>query len=261
MKTACPHCDAEFEVQPQWVGTPMTCPFCRESMTVAADSAGEPAAALTDFLEHDATERSSSKSKTCPMCGAENPIKAGECHACGEPLTPFSLSTQGRVFRDGKRLVMTKDAVLPYRCLKTNDDADSLLRRKLYWHQPWVYIFIISPLIYIIVALIARQTADIKIPLCRAIRRRRRWAILVAWIFGLGMFAMLPMGIAFGEANRMPDLGPLLGMGGFFAGLIGLIVSLQYVNIATPAKINRTHVWLNGVHPEYLAALPEWEDE
>jgi len=256
MKTTCPQCDTEFDVEAQRVGQVIPCPFCREDFVVDA----EETESLTDFVD-DAPAASSPKTKTCPMCGATNKFSAGECSACGESLTPFSLTTRGQVFRDGQRLVMTKGAELPYRCIKTNEAADNLLKRKLYWHPPWVYIILlVSPLIYIILALVLRQSADVKIPLCQRIRRRRLYAILSAWFCGLGMFAMIFVGIILTEPRYLGDAGLIVAFGGFFAGLIGLIVSLMFANIVSPTKIDKTHVWLKGVHPDYLDGLPDWEE-
>ena len=77
----------------------------------------------------------------CPMCGGKNSGIATECHACGEPLSPVSLASAFDVYRDGKLLVMHKYlGKLPYRCIKTNTEADMLLRQKLRWHHPLVYL-------------------------------------------------------------------------------------------------------------------------
>ncbi len=199
MKTICPHCDTEFDVQPQRVGTTMACPFCRESLTVDA----VPSAELTDFIDEVPRERT----KTCPMCGAMVPLSAGECRACGERLTPFSSTTQGEVWRDGKKLVLTKGAELPYRCIKTNAPADRLLKRTLYWYPVWVYVLLISPLIFVIVALIARKSAKVAIPVCDAIHRKRFKALLAAWICGLGSFGMLIAGFALSDPRHMATPG------------------------------------------------------
>lgn len=91
------------------------------------------------------------------------------------------------LWRKGNILVMHKNVQLPDRCVKSNAPTNRRLKRNLSWHHPAVFLSIlISPLIYIILALILRKTANI------------------------------------------------------------------YIGLSDE------HVWLKGVHPEFLADLPAW---
>lgn len=232
----------------------MACPQCTSFVAVA-----EPAETLTDFLDDGVARRQAARVKSCPMCGEKNPLSAGECKACGEPLTPYASTTQGQVWRDGKILVMTKGAELPNRCIKTNEEAETRLRRTLYWHPRWVYALVAaSPLIYIIVALVLRQKADVELPLCRRIRRRRWFALLWAWIFGLTMFPLLIAGIVLSEPRSLGDAGIFIGLGSFIAAFVGLIISLSIGSLVSPTKIDKQQARLKGAHPDYLALLPAW---
>src|SRR3954462_6429467 len=70
------------------------------------------------------------------------------------------------LWRQGNTLVMHKLAPLPPICIKSNQYATQWLKRNLQWHTSWIALTIlISPLIYIIVALIMTKRATISIPL------------------------------------------------------------------------------------------------
>lgn len=194
------------------------------------------------------------------MCGAKNRPSAEECHACGEPLSPGSAVGAFGVWRDGNKLVMNKAATLPYRCVKTNGEADLLLRRKLSWHHPLIFLSICAGLlVYVILALVLRKTADIRVPICHEIRQRRLIAIAAGWLVGLCGLGILFGGVALGENN--PQWQAYVGLI-FLATLIvsvtGIVICARIANIVTPARITEKYVWLKGVHPDYLEPLPDW---
>ncbi|HEY3963535.1 MAG TPA: hypothetical protein VGM05_03195 [Planctomycetaceae bacterium] len=195
------------------------------------------------------------RKKVCPMCGEEEDAEARRCRFCGETLAGFQdadgYSIDG-VWRDGNLLVMTKTALLPGLCVQTNIPTADRLRRRLYWHNPWIYLALLAgPLIFIIVAIITRQSADIKIGLCRERIVRRRWIIAGAW---LGVLLGIGMCIA-GGASR-DSLGTVFWATGLVLFLASMIAGIILARIIVPTKITSRHVWLKGVHPSYLFALP-----
>jgi uncharacterized membrane protein len=151
---------------------------------------------------------------------------------------------------------MHKAASLPDWCVKSNQPAyGRRLKRNLNWHHPMIALLVrISPLIYIIVALIVMKRATIHIGLSEAWFARRRQAILVAWGLILASIALFVAGAAF--IDRAPEAGWLflLAIGLFFGGAIYGLVAARMVR---PTRITDTHVWLKGVHPDFLAGLPE----
>lgn len=188
-----------------------------------------------------------------------NPYAALEAEIA---LGPHSQDESG-VWRDGNLLVMSKDAVLPDRCLKCNTPAGGYkLKRNLSWHHPFYFALVVSPLIYLIVALIVRKTAKVLIPVCDHHRRRRTRGIIVACLLTvLGVMTMVSgiaslRGIAQGSGAYV---GYFL-FGGLGVILGGLIYAIRCEVVALPKRIDTRFVWLKNVDPGFLAALPPWNN-
>jgi hypothetical protein len=45
---------------------------------------------------------------------------------------------------------------------------------------------------------------------------------------------------------------------GFIGTLFAAIYGLTSCRLVHPKKITDEHIWLKGVHPEFLASLPAW---
>lgn len=270
MSFACPSCQAPLQLTEKHQGQRVRCPQCQEVITVSVPVAPTE---LDEFLQDEdagvetspqrPANRPAKRSQTCPMCGARNAQSNRHCESCGEPLERRSRKGSdddtGGVWRDGKLLVMRKKAKLPDRCVKTNAPAERWLKRTLYWHHPLVYLTAIAGLLlYVIVALIVRQTAKIQIGLSQAALNRRRLAILLGWILALGAFVLFCFGFTLLD-RQTEHLAVLAIFGGLFGGLVVVAVSNHIASCIRPAKITDEYVWLKGVHPDYLAELPEWD--
>jgi hypothetical protein len=162
---------------------------------------------------------------------------------------------------DGNTLVARKGAELPDRCIKCNAPAGGFrFKRNLSWHSPGWYIFLISPLIYIIVYLLVRRGAKITVGLCPSHRKKRAWAIALSWLSGLAGIGMYITVIIVSE-NHTATPSPLVPIGligGFvllFAGLLGGMFGSQAL---VPTRIDKHFVWLRRVSTDYLAELPDW---
>src|ERR1700677_2798505 len=73
------------------------------------------------------------------------------------------------LWRDGSTgLVMARDALLPYTCVRCGAAAEGfMLQRNLIWHRPVFYLTILlNPIVYIIVALCVLKRATIFVGLC-----------------------------------------------------------------------------------------------
>ncbi len=155
------------------------------------------------------------------------------------------------VWRDGKKLVMSRDAELPPRCVKCNVATHLRLKRKLSWHHPALYlIIVIALLIYLIVAMILRKSATVEIGLCdehQAKRRRNVWITIALVVVGLFGFVF-----AVGYEDAMYLLF------GFITLIAALIYGIAVARVVAPAKIDDRFVWLTGVNKQYLSELPQW---
>jgi hypothetical protein len=149
---------------------------------------------------------------------------------------------------------MTKEALLPNRCIKCNAPADQQLKRKLTWHHPALYLLIfISLLIYIVVAVIVRKSATVNVGLCEEHSSARRRNILITWAIG---FTAVASFVAAGLFEEMTFA--LLGMFLLFACAIYGIVTLRVV---VPTRIDNYFVWLKGINAGYLQQFPEWRGQ
>jgi hypothetical protein len=177
-----------------------------------------------------------------------------------EPPVVAQLATSGPpvgLWRDGRRLVMHKQARLPDRCVKSNQPTDGKrLRRRMYWHHPLIYLSILAGLlIYVILALVLRESATVYIGLSRPWWARRWRAIAIGWLAVLAAVVMLFLGIALAPNSEVALWLLALSFLVFFVGGIYGVVASRMV---APTRITRNYVWLKGVHPDFLADLPAW---
>ena len=158
------------------------------------------------------------------------------------------------VWRNNSVLVMTKEALLPNRCVKCNAPANEQIRRKLTWHHPALYLLIlVSLLIYAIVAMVVRKTAVVSIGLCEehfSARRRDIWLTCLLVFLSVASFVLAAMM----EEGLLALAGAVFIFG---AAIYGSVT----IRLVTPAKIDNYFVWLKGVNQNYLQQFPEWRGQ
>lgn len=200
--------------------------------------------------------------RTCPMCGAVNPAVQRECTACGESFTQGPGA--GDLFRERQLLVIRKGATLPPRCLFTNRPSEDILKRELTWHPRWLYVvaFIPGPLFYILAAVIVRQKARLELPFTYEALQRRRLVLLRGWIGGLTGVALWLSVPILAVVNNWGDMLAATGAStGLGLIMISWFLTSRYSSIVVPTRITKKFVWLRGVHPDYLADLPDFPGE
>ena len=127
---------------------------------------------------------------------------------------------------------MTRQALLPNRCIKCNEPAGRTLKRTLSWHHPALYFSIFGgALIYVLLALILRKTAIVEIGLCEDHSAVRRRDIAITWTLGL-----LSVG-SFYLASQLQDL-TFAGIGGLLI-LATVVYGKMRVNKVIPNKNDR----------------------
>jgi hypothetical protein len=147
---------------------------------------------------------------------------------------------------------MTRQALLPDRCIKCNEPAGRKLNRRVSWHHPALYILILGgALFYVLLALIMRKTAIIEVGLCEDHSAVRKRDIVITWILGL-----LSLG-SFFVASQLEDL-TFAGIGGLLL-LATAVYATVRVNLVAATKIDENFVCLKGFGSNYLADFPEWQ--
>ena len=160
------------------------------------------------------------------------------------------------VWRDGNLLVLAQGASLPRRCVKSNLAASGpALKRRLSWHHPAIFISILAGLlIYVVLALVLSKKATVEIWLSdrwKSIRRRR---IMTAWTVALLGVAMFVLGMAFMDGSA--SWHAMMLVIGFLVAIAAAIYGLLVHRMVAPKRISDSHVWIKGVHPDYLNSLP-----
>jgi hypothetical protein len=168
-----------------------------------------------------------------------------------QPYFPPPLHNMTSIWRKKSQLVMTKEAVLPYRCVKCNERADTLLKRKLRWHHPALYLLIFAGLLfYAILAMVLSKYATISVGLCEAHAAARKRDIVITCAVVLLSFVCFYLAAVSEEWSLV-----LVGLVMLFGGVI---YGSARARVVTPRKIDNHFVWLNGVNANYLDELPEW---
>lgn len=169
-----------------------------------------------------------------------------------QPYFPPPMHGLQTIWRDNSTLVMTKEALLPNRCIKCNEPTGERLKRKLTWHHPALYLTIlISILVYAILAMVIRKTATVNVGLCEDHLSSRRRHLTITWILGIAGMLCLPLAGVLEDGTFV-----LVGLLLLFVTAIYGIVTLRVV---VPTKIDNHFVWIKGINADYLQEFPQWQ--
>jgi hypothetical protein len=155
---------------------------------------------------------------------------------------PRLAGSSQAIRREGDAVVIPViGARFPDRCVVCNQPATKRLSRKLYWHSPYLYgLIVIALLIYAIVALIVRKTAQFEIGLCDAHAKRRIYGMLIAW---LGFFGGLVATIA------VADRAPAMMLVTMLVMIASPIVGILMTQVVTAKRIDDRYAWLKVGRP------------
>lgn len=155
------------------------------------------------------------------------------------------------IWRDKSVLVMTKEALLPNRCVKCNEPTGERLKRKLTWHHPAIYLTVlISILVYVVVALVVRKSATVNVGLCEDHLSTRRRNLMITWILGIAAVLCFPI------AGMLEDVTFV------FVGILLILATAIFgtvtLRVVVPTRIDNDYVWLKGINADYLQDFPQW---
>jgi hypothetical protein len=158
------------------------------------------------------------------------------------------------VRRRGNEVVIHKHATFPATCVKCGQDFSysrngEFARQKFRWHNPLVYIALISPLIYVILAACLSERFSYDIPFCRTHLQERETT--KNYLIG-GMFASVGS-IVLSVMAGATGLAALIGLVSIF--LIPIIYEYVYKPFRVK-EVDGQHVYLQGATQEYLNTLP-----
>lgn len=162
-------------------------------------------------------------------------------------------SPQG-VWRRGNEVIVHKHASFPTKCVKCGQDFSysnngSFSTQKYRWHNPLVYIAVISPLIYLILAACLSERFSFELPYCQTHLQERETTKNYLIGGGFAAFAAVVLTAMFGSG--------VLAFGiGLFA-IIALLISHEYVYKPFRVKsVDGQYVYLQGATQDYLNTLP-----
>jgi hypothetical protein len=155
-------------------------------------------------------------------------------------------------WRSGDLMVMGADAQLPDRCVKTDQPARGQSADiVLFWHPPGLYLLLLLNLVvYVVVARLVGTSVVVHVGISDAVLSSSRRARALTWVLLFGGAA----GWAAAAAAETPAL--------FWVGLVLMVAAIPVYlvrgRLIRVTKLEDESVWLAGVHPDYLARLPEW---
>lgn len=165
-------------------------------------------------------------------------------------FTPNAAAGAANAYRDGELLVISRSgASLPDVCVKTGAPTGERLQRKLHWYPQWTYLFLLfNAIIFIIVAMIVRKTADLDFALCAEARDERKKHMFIGLgIIGLGVLLFFGAGVS-----------PFFIIAGAIVLFIGIIYMAVKSRLVWPTKMDKEWAWVKGVNPRVLSELPIW---
>jgi type II secretory pathway pseudopilin PulG len=157
-----------------------------------------------------------------------------------------------RLSASGNILVVPQNSILPDRCVKCgNTPVEPCVKITFSWHHPGYYFLLISPILYVIVALIVRKRIRLSIPLCEAHKSIRKKRL---WIGGSLLVGCIPVPAALAvyvDNDAAGVVAFLLGLGMFVAGLL----FLAYAPPLKATYINSAGAEFKGACQEFLTSL------
>ncbi len=165
-----------------------------------------------------------------------------------DPL-PGKLHTPA-VGIDGKYLVVTPGAVLPQRCVKTNQKiTEGEMKRKAFeWCSPWVALsFLISGCFTIILYFVFRKKCEIVFGVHATVSAKYRNRLIFKLLATVGLFVAMPFVAAIDNSALIAATIIL-----FIIAFISLFVGNSPLSVA---KHRQGQFWIKGCCQEFLEQI------
>ena len=159
--------------------------------------------------------------------------------------------------RNGSQLIIPQPppgqpAILPPLCIRCGAPADGKpVEKTLYWHHPALYVALLSPIIYVILAMVIRKGIRVRVSLCAHHAQRRSILVTLAWVLPLA-------GIA--DAIILPQLnvdGGIVALITIALLLTGLVLWAVAGSPIRPQSIDQYRGVFTGFCEIFLQQFPE----
>jgi hypothetical protein len=161
---------------------------------------------------------------------------------------------QQGVWRRGNEVIIHRNAAFPAKCVKCGQDFSysnngEFKTQKFRWHNPLVYIALISPIIYVILAAVLSERFSYDIPFCQSHAQENESTknSIIGGIFASVGSIVLLTWLGFG------GLAFLIGLVSIFALPIWWEYGYKTFRVKS---VDGQYVYLSGASQEYLNTLP-----
>jgi hypothetical protein len=168
-----------------------------------------------------------------------------------------AAAPRGNAWRHGALLIVARTVDLPDRCIKCNAPASFRLRRTYYWHHPAIYITIFAGLlIYVILALVLRKSANVGVGLCPPCRDKRQRSIWIGLFVMLASVVMVLVTAMY--LSKLSDLFYLVIPVSFLVFLCAALFLNNALYVLTATLIDERVARFERAGPAFLDTLPAW---
>ncbi len=180
---------------------------------------------------------------------AQNPFAAPKMPYAHPASHPTQQPVHG-LWRVGKVIHASHGAHFPPRCVKCNAPVERMMFKKFSWHNRLLALTVlVSPLVYIILAILLQKKSTFSIGVCDLHRARRRNILLFAWLVVVPLLvALFVCGFYFEN--------PLFVICSLIFAVIAAIVFSILIRTIYPSHIDDFRSLFKGANPEFLNSLP-----
>jgi hypothetical protein len=155
----------------------------------------------------------------------------------------------------------SREEDLPDVCLKCGAPTTLRVKKKFSWYPLWVYVFLLIPLLFIIVAAIMTWRRTVSAPLCAEHRRHWFWRNVIIFLGIVGVLGLLiaPFAVLPNAGRGQGALVGLVVLTGVPLGLVGWVGMTIWLRLTAirPTEITDHSITLAGVAEEFVRVYEE----